>query len=117
VAVVIGASVEQVAYVKQCLADWQCISLPLNDEGTGVSSIPEGATLAIVYAQKEDKNTLAICGQFRSSPECRGAPILLAIGRYEIGQGISVKRMGNATFILMSFSAQQLRDKIKELVE
>jgi DNA-binding response OmpR family regulator len=42
-------------------------------------------------------------------------PILLVIGRYEIAQGIAVRQMGNATFVLLPFSPQQLREKIEEL--
>ncbi len=40
IAIVVGASEEELDHVKQCLSDWQCVSAPLNDEETEVSSIP-----------------------------------------------------------------------------
>jgi hypothetical protein len=43
-------------------------------------------------------------------------PILLVVGRYELGQGNAVKRMGNAAFILLPFDEKQLRSKLAELL-
>ena len=115
IAIVVGASAEELDHVKQCLSDWQCVDAPLNDEETEVSSMPAAAEVIIVYARKNPKNTLAICEQLRNSPECSGAPILLVINRYEISQGSAVKRMGNATFIMTPFNEKELRDKIMEI--
>jgi response regulator RpfG family c-di-GMP phosphodiesterase len=115
IAIVVGASAEELDHVKQCLSDWQCVDAPLNDEETEVSSMPAAAEVIIVYARKSPKNTLAICEQLRNSPECSGAPILLVINRYEISQGSGVKRMGNATFIITPFNEKELRDKIMEI--
>jgi len=113
-AIVVGASAEEFDHVKQCLSNWQCVAAPLNDEETEVSSMPAAAEVIIIYARKNPKNTLAICEQLRNSPECSGAPMLLVINRYEISQGSAVKRMGNATFIIIPFNEKELRDKIIE---
>ena len=116
-AIVVGASAEEFVHVEQCLADWQCASVSLNNEQTGVSSIPQGAKLVIVYARKVEKDTLGICEQFRNSPETSVVPILLVIGRYEIAQGHTVRRMGNAAFIIIPFDEKGLNEKIKELLK
>lgn len=117
IALVVGASEEEFTHVKRRLSDWKCVSVPLNDEETAVSSIPASAKLIIVYARKKEKNTLAICEQLRNSPESSAAAILLVIGRYETVQGNAVKRMGNATFIITPFDEKGLRDKFTELLE
>jgi PleD family two-component response regulator len=113
--IVVGASEEEFDCVKQCLSDWQCVATPLNDEGTAVSSISATPELFIVYAQKNEKDTLAICEQLRNSPGTSAVPILLAISRYEITQGSAVKRMGNATFIIAPFKEEELREKIEQM--
>ncbi len=92
--VVVGASEEEFDHVKQSLSDWQCVAASLNDEKTAASSMPATPGLFIVYAQKSEKNTLAICEQLRNSPGTSAVPILLAISRYEITQGSAVERMG-----------------------
>ena len=68
--------------------------MALNDEETAIRSIRTAPTLAIVYARKEEKNTLAICEQLRNSPQSSTTPILLIITKYEIAQGNAVTRMG-----------------------
>lgn len=113
---VVGASVEEFTHVKGCLSDRECVSVPLNDEETAVSSIPAAAKLIIVYARKNERNTLAICEQLRNSPESSAAPILLVISRYEIIQANAVRCMGNATFIISPFDEKGLRNKITELL-
>ena len=116
-AIVVGASEEELAHVGQCLPDWECVSAPLNDEDTGVSSIPPAARLMIVYARKQQKDTLAICEQLRSSPGNSAVPILLVIDRYEITQGNAVARMGNAMLIIAPFDEDKLREKTTELLK
>jgi response regulator RpfG family c-di-GMP phosphodiesterase len=115
IVIVVGASEEEFDYIKQYLSDWQCVAASLNDEETEVSSIPPAAKLAIVYARKNQKNTLAICEQVRNPPGSSAVPILLAISRYMITQGSAVKRMGNTTFIIIPFEEKELRDKIEQL--
>ncbi len=70
----------------------------------------------IVYARKQQKDTLAICGQLRTSPESSAAPILFVISRYELPQGNSVERMGNAAFIITPFGRDELREKATRLL-
>ncbi|MBW8002191.1 MAG: hypothetical protein FVQ80_09225 [Planctomycetes bacterium] len=113
--IVAGASEEEFDHVKQCLSDWQCVAESLNDGETAVSSMPVTPGLFVVYAQKSEKSTLAICEQLRNSPETLAVPILLVISRYEITQGSAVKRMGNATFIMTPFKEEELRDKIEQM--
>ena len=114
-AIVVGASEEEFDHVKQCLSDWQCVAESLTDDGTAVSSMPATPELFVIYAQKSEKSTLAICEQLRNSPETSAVPILLVISRYEITQGSAVKRMGNATFIMTPFKEEELRDKIEQM--
>jgi len=116
-AIVVGASGEELAHVRQCLSDWECATAFLNEEETAVSSIPPGAKPIIVYARKDQKNTLAICEQLRDSPENAALPILLVIRRYELPQGNAVQRMGNATFIMVPFDEEELPQTAKELLE
>ena len=115
-AIVVGASTEQAAYVEKCLADWRCVDVPFANGGIDLPATDGDVKLAIVFAQKQEHDTVATCEQIRASRACADAPILLVIGRYEIGQGTSVRRMGNATFVLTPFSPQQLCDKINDLV-
>ena len=115
--IVAGASAKESAHIEQCLPDWECVNAPLNDEETGICSIGTTPTLAIVYAQEEKKNTLAICEQLRNSSESSAAPILLVISRYEITQGNAVRRMGNAAFILTPFDEKELKNKTAELLK
>lgn len=116
-AVVVGASEEEFADVQWCLYDWDCVGVPPNDEQTGVSSIPLAVRLMIVYARKQQKDTLAICEQLRSSPGNSVAAILLVISRYELPQGNAVERMGNAAFIITLFDQDELRAKTTELLK
>ncbi len=116
-AVVVGASEEEFADVQRCLSKWDCIAAPLNDQETAVSSIPLTAKLMIVYARKQQKDTLSICEQLRSSPGNSAVPILLVISRYELPQGTAIERMGNAAFIITPFDQDELREKTTELLK
>ncbi len=116
-AVVVGVSEEEFAHVEWCLSDWECVAAPLNDQETAVASVPPTAKLMIVYARKQQKDTLAICEQLRSSPENSTVPILLVIGQYEISQGNAVERMGNAMLIIAPFDEDKLREKTTELLK
>jgi hypothetical protein len=44
-------------------------------------------------------------------------PHCLVISRYELPQGNSVERMGNATFIMSPFDEDKLREKTMELLK
>ena len=117
IAIVVGPSEEEFSHVEQCLADWQCMNASLRDEQMAVSSIPETAELCVVYARKDQKSTLALCEQPRGSPGNSDVPILLVISRYELPQGNSVERMGNAAFIITPFDRDELREKTAELLK
>ena len=71
----------------------------------------------IIYARKQQKDTLAICEQLRSSPGNSAAAILLVISRYELPQGNAVERMGHAAFIITPFDQDELRAKTTELLK
>ena len=55
------------------------------------------------------------CRRFHM-PDAPSILILAVIGRYEIGLGSAVKRMGNASFIIAPFTQGELRDKIDSLL-
>jgi|GEM_PF-3616413 len=103
IAIVVGASAEKFDHVKQCLSNWQCVTAPLNDEETEVSSMPAATEVIMVYARKNPKNTPAICEQLRNSPECSGAPMLLVINRYEISQGSGIRKATKAVYFRFSY--------------
>jgi len=113
--VVSEASGEDFIHLQQCLPDWQCqVAPPINEDPT-LSWFPPLVELIIVYAQKELRETLAICEQFRNSPLSATVPILLIIGRYEIPQANAVKQMGNAAFMIAPFSEEELRGKLEKM--
>jgi response regulator RpfG family c-di-GMP phosphodiesterase len=113
--IVSEASGEDFIHLQQCLPNWQCqVAPPINEDPT-LSWFPPTAELIIVYAQKEQREALAICEQFRNSPQSATVPILLIIGRYDIPQANAVKQMGNATFMIAPFSEKELQDKLAEM--
>ena len=114
IAVIVGASEEEFAHARQCLPAWKYVAGPLRDDHAGVASIPERVSLILVHARKTEKETLAICEQFRNAPETSDTPIRLAISRYQIAQAHAVKRMGHAGFIMRPFDKKQMCDKITE---
>ena len=113
IALVAGASAEELEHVRECLSDWQCAVTNVNG-GTDGCSLSERPELIVLYARKAKKETLAICEQLRNAPETSDAPILLVISRYLISQANAVRRMGNAFFIMTPFDEKQLRDRITE---
>lgn len=115
---IVGAeSAEQVAHVKNCLLDWERETIVLDDEGTlspeVLSSTPR---LILLYARKDEEGTLSICRQLREAPATAGAPILVAISRYEIVVGNRVRDLGNADFIIRPFDEHELRSKARQLL-
>ena len=115
-AIVVGASVDELAHVQQCLPEWECMSVALNDEETGPSSQLPPASLVIVHARKEQEKTRVICEQLLGRPDGSAAPLLLVIGQYDISQGLAVRGAGRATLILAPFGEEELRSKIAELL-
>jgi len=115
IAIVSGASAEEFVHLQKCLPDWQRQIAPPNDADTTLSWFPSTVELIVVYAQKEQRQTQAVCEQFRNSPISSAVPILLVLGRYEIPQANVVRCMDNATFIITPFNEGELQDKIVEL--
>jgi len=113
--IVSEASGEDFIHLQQCLPDWQCQIAPPINEDPAFSWFPPLVELIIVYAQKEQRETLAICEKFRNSPQSATVPILLIVGRYDIPQANAVKQMGNTTFIIAPFSEKELQDKLDEI--
>ena len=116
-ALVAGASSEEFAHLQRCLSEWECVNAPLKNMKSCICPIGARPTLAILFAQKDEKNTLTICEQIRNSPENADVPILLIISRYEIIQGNAITRKGNATFLIAPFNEQELRDTCNGLLE
>jgi len=114
-ALIIGATVEEYSQIKESLLNWKSRNIQLSDLETVVSSLPEMTKVAILYARKEVKDTLAICEQLRHLQN--SLPILLVVGRYEITQGSAIKGIGNATFIIRPFDAKELGNKMAGLGE
>ncbi len=113
IALVVGAPAEDLEHVRECLTGWCCAAMDVDGgtDGCPPSGRPE---LIVLYARKAEKETLAICEQFRNAPETSDTPILLVISRYLISQAHPVKRMGNANFIMTPFDEKQMRGKIAE---
>lgn len=111
-ALIVNVLADECDHVQQCLGEWRCVAGELDDNQRITSEIPEQLPLALVYARKTEKETLAICEQLRKLQRTSAVPILLVVGRYMIGQIHPVKRMGNAEFIMTPFSQQQIREKI-----
>ncbi len=71
----------------------------------------------LVYAQEEQKDTIAICEQLRKDPEGMTAPILLAIDRYKMSQFYELRRrMENITSIITPFDQEEIHTKIDEIL-
>ena len=71
----------------------------------------------LVYAQEEQKDTIAICEQFRKDPEGATAPILLVIGRYKMSQFYELRRrMENITSIITPFDQEEVHFRIDEIL-
>jgi len=114
IALVVGASAEEFDRARQCLPSWRCVSAVIDTGQADVRSVPKDVQLNLVYARKEENETLIVCKKLRNMPKTSGAPILLVISRYLISQGHAVKRMGNAGFIMVPFDEERMRDKLAE---
>ncbi len=96
---------EETVHIEKCLIDWKYEIIHLSNEKTSlVAPIPKSPILMLVYAQEEQKDTIAICEQLRKDPEGMKVPILLVIDRYKISQFHELRRrMENITSIINSF--------------
>ncbi len=71
----------------------------------------------VVYAQKDPAETFSLCRKLRNAFSHPAVPILLAVGRYDIGQSPAVSQMYNAGFVITPLSETPLRAKLAELIE
>ncbi len=71
----VGATSKEDTHIEKYLIDWKYEVIPLKEEKSGiVASIPKPPSLMLVYAQEEQKDTIAICEQLRKDPEGTSAP-------------------------------------------
>ena len=113
IALVVGASAEDLEHIRECLTGWCCVAMDVDGETDGCS--PSGCPeLIVLYARKAEKETLAICEQLRNAPETSDVPILMVISRYQIAQAHAFKRIGNASFIMTPFDEKKMHGKIAE---
>ena len=68
IALVVGASAEELEHVRECLTGWCCAAMDIDGETDGCS--PSGRPeLIVLYARKAEKETLALCEEIRSASE------------------------------------------------
>ncbi|ODS29798.1 MAG: hypothetical protein SCARUB_05099 [Candidatus Scalindua rubra] len=115
---VVGATREETIHIETCLMDWKYEIAPLNVEGTGIDSpIPKTPIMMLVYAQKDTKNTIAICEQLRKDINEATTPILLVVDRYKINQFYELRgRMEDIASIITPFTQEELRTRIDEIL-
>ena len=102
---VVGASAEQVVNLVELLPGYRLAKAPVHTGGKMVlPSLLSPPELVLVYARKDESETMDICRELREDQEYADVPILLVIGRYQVVQGSAVKTMGNATFIIAVLS-------------
>jgi len=71
----------------------------------------------LVYAQEEQRDTIAICEQLRKDPEGATAPILLVIDRYKMSQFYELRRrMKNIRSIVTPFDQEEIHTRIEEII-
>ncbi len=115
---VVGASREDFDGTHACLPDWECTPLDLDEEGASIKQAETPApSVMVVYAQKDPAETFSLCRKLRNAFSHPAVPILLAGGRYDIGQSSSVSQMYNAGFVITPLSETPLRAKLAELIE
>ena len=111
---VVGATHKESIHIEKCFIDWKYEAVLLNEETSGITApIPKSPILMLVYAQEEQKDTIAICEQLRKDPEGATAPILLVIDRYKISQFHELRRrMENISSIITPFDQEEIHAKI-----
>ena len=107
----VGVPIETEERIREFLPESQFFTVSLEDKvapGLGsislISPLPVDPKLILVYAQKEPTDTAAICRQLRGVRETASSPILLAVGRYQIGQGNDLRSLGDAAFVILPLS-------------
>ncbi len=58
---VVDATREESIHIEKYFMDWKYEAVPLNEETSGIAApIPKSSILMLVYAQEEQKDTIAI---------------------------------------------------------
>ncbi len=115
---VVGATRKESTHIEKCLMDWKYEAVSLNEGTSGVAApLPKSPIIMLVYAQEEQKDTIAICEQLRKDPEGATAPILLVIGRYKMSQFYELRRrMKKIASIVPPFDQEEIRTRIDEII-
>ncbi len=111
---VVGATHKESIHIEKCFMDWKYEAVPLSEETSGIAApIPKSPIIMLVYAQEEQKDTIAICEQLRKDPEGMKAPILLVVGRYKMSHFHELRRrMENITSMITPFDQEEIHTKI-----
>ncbi len=115
---VVGATRKETVHIETCLKDWKYDITTLNIEGTDIDCpVPKTPIMMLVYAQKDTKNTIAICEQLRKDIDRAKTPILLVVGRYKINHFHELRRcMENIASIITPFNREEIRTRIDEIL-
>ncbi len=115
---IVGATRKESIHIEKCLMDWKYEAVLLNEETSGIAApIPKSSIIMLVYAQEEQKDTIAICEQLRKDPEGATVPTLLFIGGYKMSQFYELRRrMENITSIVTPFDQEEIRTRINEII-
>jgi response regulator RpfG family c-di-GMP phosphodiesterase len=114
----VGATHKESIHIEKCLIDWKYEAVSLDEETSGIAApLPKSPILMLVYAQEEQKDTIAICEQLRKDPEGATAPILLVIGRYKMSQFYELRRhMEKLTSMVTPFDKEEIRTRMDEIL-
>ncbi len=114
---VVGATRKESIHIEKCLIDWKYEAVFLDEASSDIAPIPKSPILMLVYAQEEQKGTIAICEQLRKDPEGATAPIMLAIGKYKMSQFYELRRhIENITSIITPFRQEEIHTRIDEIL-
>ncbi len=115
---VVGATHKEDIHIEKCFMDLKYEAVHLNEETSGISApIPKSPILMLVYAQEEQKDTIAVCEQLRKDPEGMKAPILLVVGKYKMSHFHELRRrMENITSIITPFDQEEIHTRIDEIL-
>ncbi len=115
---VVGATRKESIHIEKCLMEWKYEAVLLNAGTSGIAApIPKSSIIMLVYAQEEQKDTIAICEQLRKDPEGATVPILLLISRYKMSQFYELRRrMKKIASIVPPFDQEEIRTRIDEIL-
>jgi hypothetical protein len=58
---IVGATHKESIHIEKCLIDWKYEAVSLDEETSGIAApLPKSPILMLVYAQEEQKDTIAI---------------------------------------------------------